>query len=263
MMSNIRPISPLRKTPLPLAAAFLVIASLAPPCISAQPQAPPAPQPAFEVATVRPSPPNHGYTSISPFGTARFTATNASLAYLIQLAYEIDARNQLTGKPDWLDSTYFDISAKAEDDTQLTYEQVKPLLQQLLQQRFHLVTHTEEKTLPGYALVVAKDGPKLHPSTTETPYAYIFAGKFRLQNSTMQSFAGVLTNPIGRPIVDKTGIPGNYDFKIDYAPDNATDSPLPSLFTAIEEQLGLKLEPQKVPIVQVVIDHIDKTPTEN
>ncbi len=171
MMSNIRPISPRRKAPRSLAAAFLVIASLAPPCISAQPQAPPPPQPAFEVATVRPSPPNHGYTSISPFGTARFTATNASLAYLIQLAYEIDARNQLTGKPDWLDSTYFDISAKAEDNTQLTYEKVKPLLQQLLRQRFHLVTHTKEKTLPGYALVVAKDGPKLHPSTTATPYA--------------------------------------------------------------------------------------------
>ena len=263
MMSNIRTTSSLRKAPLPLAAALLVIASIVPPCISAQPQPPPPPQPAFEVATVRPSPPNHGYTSISPFGTSRFTATNASLAYLIQLAYEIDARNLLTGKPDWLDSTYFDISAKAADDTHLTYELVKPLLQQLLQQRFHLVTHTEQKTLPGYALVVAKDGPKLHPSTIETPYAYIFAGKFRLQNATMGSFAGVLTNPIGRPIVDKTGIPGNYDFKLDYAPENDTTSNLPSLFTALEEQLGLKLESQKVPVVQVVIDHIDKTPTEN
>jgi uncharacterized protein (TIGR03435 family) len=261
MMRFIRPTSP----PHILAAtALLAIFTIAAPFASAQSETQPPPAKAtFEVASVRPSPPNHGYTSISPFGTSHFTATNASLAYLIQLAYEIDAPNLLAGKPDWLDSAYFDINAKADDDAKLNYEQVKPLLQLLLQQRFHLQTHNESKTVPGYALVVAKDGPKLHPSNSAKPYAYILSGKFRLQNASMGSFAGVLANPIGQPVVDKTGIPGNYDFKIDYAPENDPNSTLPTLFTALEEQLGLKLEPQKVPITIVTIDHIDKTPTEN
>jgi uncharacterized protein (TIGR03435 family) len=262
MMNTIRPTSPLRKAPLPLAATLLAILSVAP-CISAQPQAPPPPQASFDVATVRSSPPNHGYTSISPFGSEHFTATNASLSYLIQLAYSIDGRHQLTGAPDWLDSEYFDINAKAADGTHLTYEQLQPLLQQLLQQRFHLATHRETRSLPGYALLVAKGEPKLHITHGGAPYGYIFSGKLRLQNSEIDSLAATLVTPVGRPIVNKTGIQGNYDIKLDYAPENATDSTLPSIFTALQEQLGLKLESQKVPMQTLVIDHVDKTPTEN
>src|ERR1700735_1035371 len=101
MMSHIGPNSTSGKPLIPLAATFLIIVTLAPTCISAQPQAIPPPQPTFEVATVRPSPPNHGYTSISPFGSDRFTAANASLSYLIQLAYSIDGRSQFSGAPDW------------------------------------------------------------------------------------------------------------------------------------------------------------------
>jgi uncharacterized protein (TIGR03435 family) len=263
MMSNIRPTSTPGKPLLPLAATLLAIASIAPPYISAQPQPPPAPQPSFEVATVRPSPPNHGYTSISPFGSDHFTATNASLAYLVQLAYSIDGRHQLSGAPDWLDSEFFDINAKAPDGTPLTYEGLQPLLQQLLQQRFHLVAHRETRSLPGYILIVAKGTPKLHMTHGGAPYGYIFSGKLRLQNSEIDSLAASLTTPVGRPVINKTGIQGNYDIKLDYAAEGATDSTLPSIFTALQEQLGLKLESQKVPIQTLVIDHIDKTPTEN
>ncbi len=263
MMSNIRPTSTPGKPLLPLAATLLAIASIAPPCISAQPQAAAPPKPTFEVATVRPSPPNHGYTSISPFGTDRFTATNASLSYLIQLAYSIDGRHQLSGAPDWLDSEFFDISAKAVEGAHLTYEELQPLLQQLLQDRFHLVAHRETRDLPGYVLLVAKGTPRLHITKGGAPYGYIISGKLRLQNSEIDSLAATLTTPTGRPVINKTGIQGNYDIKLDYAAESATDSSLPSIFTALQEQLGLKLESQKVPVQMLVIDHIDKTPTEN
>jgi uncharacterized protein (TIGR03435 family) len=262
-MSHIGPNSIFGKPLLPLAATFLIITTLAPNCISAQPQAAPTPPPAFEVATVRPSPPNHGYTSISPFGSDRFTAANASLSYLIQLAYSIDARNQLSGAPDWLDSEFFDINAEAADGAHLSYEQLQPLLQQLLQQRFHLVAHRETRNLPGYTLIVAKSTPKLRITKGGAPYGYIFAGKLRLQNSDIDSLAGALVSPVGRPVVNKTGIQGNYDIKLDYAADGDTNSNLPSIFTALQEQLGLKLDSQKVPVQMLIIDHIDKTPTEN
>jgi uncharacterized protein (TIGR03435 family) len=262
-MSHIGPNSIAGKPLIPLAATFLIIATLAPNYISAQPQATtPPPQPTFEVATVRPSPPNHGYTSISPFGSDRFTAANASLSYLIQLAYSIDGRNQLSGAPDWLDSEFFDVNAKAADGAHLSYELLQPLLQQLLQQRFHLVAHRETRNLPGYVLLVAKGEPRVHITKGGAPYGYIFSGKLRLQNSDMDAFAGALVSPVGRPIVNKTGIQGNYDIKLDYA-EGVTDSPLPSIFTALQEQLGLKLESQKVPVQMLIIDHVDKTPTEN
>jgi uncharacterized protein (TIGR03435 family) len=217
----------------------------------------------FEVASVRPSPPNHGYTAISPFGSERFTATNASLSYLIQLAFSIDGRHQLSGAPDWLDSEFFDINAKAPDGAHLTYEQLQPFLQQLLQQRFHLVAHRETRNLPGYILVVAKGAPKLHITRGGAPYGYLFSGKLRLQNSDIDALAATLTTPVGRPVLNKTRIEGNYDVKLDYAPEGDTASPLPNIFTAIQEQLGLKLEAEKVPVQMLIIDHVDKTPTEN
>ena len=222
-----------------------------------------APTPtAFEVVSVRPSPPNHGYTAISPFGSDRFTATNASLSYLIQLAFSIDGRHQLSGAPDWLDSEFFDINAKAADGSHLSYEELQPLLQQLLQQRFHLVAHRETRNLPGYVLVVAKGDPKLHITRGGAPYGYIFSGKLRLQNSDIDALAATLLSPVGRPVVNKTGIKGNYDIKLDYA-EGETNPTLPTIFTAIQEQLGLKLESEKVPIQMLIIDHVDKTPTEN
>ena len=89
------------------------------------------------------------------------------------------------------------------------------------------------------------------------------ADGLRAQNIPMRSLAAMLSHPIGGPVVDKTEIAGNYDFKLSYAPEGATDSTLPSIFTAVQDQLGLKLEPQKVPVEMLVIDHVEKVPTEN
>jgi uncharacterized protein (TIGR03435 family) len=222
-----------------------------------------APPPAFEVASIRLSPPGKdGLTSISPVGTSRFTAKNASLTLLIEMAFDINDY-QIAGTPNWSDSTLYDISAAAESGVNLTYEQLGPRLQQLLEKRLHLTVHREMKSVKGYGLVVAKGGPKLQTSKGPGGQAYILDNGLRGQNMPIKALAFMLNRPTGRPIADKTGIEGNYDIKLDYAPNATTDSPLPSVFTALQEQLGLKLVPQQVPVEMLVIDHVDRQPTEN
>jgi uncharacterized protein (TIGR03435 family) len=218
----------------------------------------------FEVASVRLSPPGGtGLSSFNYLGTTRFTATNVSLPLLLQLAFGVDDY-QILQKPSWSDSTLYDVSAKPEGETSLTYEHLKPLLQQLLEQRFHLTVHHETKYFKGYALLVAKGGPKLQTSKGEANHhANILPNGLQGQNLSLQDLASLLSHPVGRPVVDKTGIQGSYDFKLDYSPNESTDSPFPSVFTAVTEQLGLRLETQQVPVDIVVIDHVDREPTEN
>jgi len=119
-----------------------------------------AAHPAFEVATVRPSSPEadpkSGSWSIPE--TGRFTATHLTLELLIQLAYDVD-KSEITNKPDWLDNCFYDISAKPEDGVRLTREELRPRLQDLLRQRFHLMVHTDTELSRGYALIAAKGGP--------------------------------------------------------------------------------------------------------
>jgi uncharacterized protein (TIGR03435 family) len=217
---------------------------------------------AFEVASVRLAAPG-GTSSFSAPGAAHFTATNISLTVLISMAYGLEGDYQFAGKPTWLDSQTYDVLAKPEGDQPLSYEEFKPLLQQLLQQRFHLAVHRETRDLPGYALVVAKGGPKLQPGSGATGQIYILTNGIRGQAVSLHLFSSLLSRPTGRPVADQTGIQGNYDIKLEYAPNTAADSDLPSIFTALQEQLGLKLESQKVPVEMLVIDHVDRVPTEN
>jgi uncharacterized protein (TIGR03435 family) len=205
-----------------------------------------------------------GMFSMSPFPTNLFTAKNASLSLLIQIAYSIDAQRQISTQPGWMESQQYDISAKVEGDQQLTAKQMRPLLQHLLEQRFHLQTHRETRLTSGYALVVAKGGAKLQPNKEERKsYLQIFPNGLQAMHSTTNDLTGALTVAIHQPVIDKTGLTGIYDIKLSYAPDNDSNSSLPSIFTALQEQLGLKLEPQKVPVEMLVIDHVDRIPSEN
>lgn len=220
-------------------------------------------QPSFEVASVRVTPPDRvGYTSISPSGAGTFAATNVTLEVLIGLAYGMDS-NLISGKQNWLGSQSYDVSAKPEGAQGLSYEQLRPMLQKLLAERFKLRVHREVKDSSGYALVVAKDGPKLQATKGDPPRPMILKNGLRANNVSMETFASMLARPTGREVVDKTGLQGNFDFKLDYAPEGATDSSLPSIFTALQEQLGLKLTPQKVPVETLVIDWVERVPTEN
>lgn len=223
--------------------------------------------PSFEVATVKPASAeadrNAGSWSIP--GTGRFQATHVSLALLIQLAYGVD-NNQLANKPGWLDTNLYDIDAKPEEGIRLTRDELKPRLQDLLHERFHLVAHTETRSSRGYALVVAKGGPHLVPTKGDHFPGFrsnVSSGQMRGLNWSMPQLASYLTPAAGFPVVDQTGITGSYDIAFSYNPKTDSDGDLPSLNDALKAATGLLLKPQKVPVEVVVIDSVNKVPTAN
>jgi uncharacterized protein (TIGR03435 family) len=223
----------------------------------------PVKAPAFEVASIRAVPPGkEGMTDFPSFEGGSLITRNATLELLICMAYDVPPWNIL-GKPDWLTVRQYDVSAKPEGEGVLGYEKMKPLLRELLQQRFHLTTHRETQDRPGYALVVAKGGTKLKPGKESGKQAYIMANGIHADGIQLLSLATILAIPAGKPVVDRTDVKGIYEVDLHFAPEAATDSTLPSLFTALEEQAGLKLVPQKVPVEMLVIDHVEREPTEN
>jgi uncharacterized protein (TIGR03435 family) len=234
-------------------------------------QNPPPAQGAFEVASVHMVSPHTvddlqkgiGLAAWSTFPAARFFAHNVDLKVLIALSYGVDDKYILSA-PDWLDTQMYSIDATVEGGRELTYEQMKPLMQSLLEQRFHLAIHRETRMSSGFALTVAKGGPKLQKAKADgQPHAYIFPNRLEAQHMDMEHFVEILTHPVGYTVVDKTGLTGDFDFNVSYAPANDPNSSLPSLFTALQEQLGLKLESQKVPVAMLVIDQVNRIPIEN
>lgn len=242
----------------------LVLSSLLLSCMPAA--AAQTPHPTFEVASVKSAPqadPNTG--SWSPPGTGRFTATHVSLALLIQLAYGIDD-SQIANQPGWLETNLYDIVAKPEDGVPLTRDELKPRLQDMLHQRFHLVAHTETRLSRGYALVLAKGGP--HLTLTKADHfpgfrIHVGSGQMRGVNWSLPQLAKYLTPAAGFPVVDQTGITGSYDIGFSYEPKPDADSTLPSLNEALQQATGLLLKPQKVPVETLVIDSVDRVPTAN
>jgi uncharacterized protein (TIGR03435 family) len=215
---------------------------------------------AFEVASIKTT--SSGAFAISPYGLERFSIRSASLTLLISLAYGVSDA-QILGGADWRSSEYYDVTAKADDGVTLTYDELRPRLQELLARRFKLATHRELKPLPGYALVAASGGPRLKISKTESPtLGSIVANGLRAPSISMDSFAAMLAGPVGRPVINETGLSGNYEIALSYAPAAVADSPLPSIFTALQEQLGLKLESRTVPVESIVIDRVER-PTED
>jgi len=268
----------------PLLAASLATASFPQTSAPSQAAAPPATALTFEVAAIKLNQSGSG-NSNSDTDNGRFTATNLSLKNLMQWeAYDIPA-SRILGGPKWLDSTRFDIEAKMDEataaqlkalDRQQSQIQSQAMFQQLLADRFKLVVHWETRELPVYALVVMKSGAKLQPTKDTTGNSGTSTSghdstvKFTATGQTVAQLAQSLTSSaagdLGREVIDKTGIEGRYDVTINWTRDtgaassgadgNAQDSG-PSLFTAIQEQLGLKLEPSKGPVKVLVIDHAE------
>ena len=222
----------------------------------------PASPRSFEVASVRASQHGCGTTSISPWGGARFSVKGATMQLLLSMAFDVPA-DQISSKLGWLDTQCYDVDAKPEGDIGLSYEEVKAPLQELLAKRFQLAFHRENKDVSGYALVVAKSGPKLQLVKDASTSAYILPDGLRSEGMSITMLAGMLSSPVGQQVIDKTGITGNYKIDLKFASSGATDSQYPSVFTAVQEQLGLKLEPQKVRVEMLVIDHLEKMPSEN
>jgi len=229
-------------------------------------QTPASTQPTtFDVISIKPSDPKNTSTTIRP-DPNNFTVTGASLQFLIQNAYDLQSF-QLAGAPAWITSTRFDVVAKTDTtsasaqpqdlDAKLKLVQVR--LQSLLADRFQFRAHKGTMEMPVYGLVVAKGGPKLEASTINTGYM-TGGGQFVCSHSSMDDLASLLSTAMDRMVLDQTKLTGSYKFTLKWTPDESPNpSPdLPGIFTAIQEQLGLKLVSTRGPVEMLIIDHIEK-----
>lgn len=273
----------------------IVVGLLNPPRSRAQaPAASSAPK-SFEAASIKPSEPGGRGIQVMMAPGGRITTKNVNVRFLLQQAYGV-RDFQITGGPGWMGSERYDIVAKAEGDEDVTPEQVRVMMQSLLADRFKLKLHRETKEMPVYALVVGKNGPKLKETSDEelppipagegpgrggarggNMQIRMGRGLINGMGMTTEILATQLANQLGRTVIDKTNLTGRYTVKLEWTPEQGQgvaivqregggDAPPPSdgptIFTALQEQLGLKLESQKGPVAIIVIDSIEK-PSEN
>ena len=257
-------------------------------------QSPPAPL-TFDVASIKPSSGDDRRVGIQfmPGGGLRTTGT--TLKFLITFAY--DVRDfQVSGGPGWINSDRFDILAKSDRDAaeggpddmrkmsdaqmKTAAEQMRAKLRALLADRFQLTIHHETKEQPVYALVIGKNGSKLKEAEVKQGdrrrMMRMGRSELNAEGAAMDMLTHTLSNVLGRPVIDHTGLKGNYDFKLTWTPDPGQaggfggppppgveappppDPNGPSIFTAVQEQLGLRLESQKGPVDLIVIDKVEK-----
>lgn len=205
-------------------------------------------------------------------GPGQLAATNVTVRHVMWNAYGIQDF-QIVGGPGWLGTDRFDIVARAEGNP--PPDQMRQMLRTMLADRFKLVVHRATQQLPIYALVLARPGgspgPSLRPAGSECADGArgglacgftVGNGSIASRNATMERIAAELVGFAGRQVIDRTGLTGSYDVELRWSPELQPDASLPSLFTALQEQLGLKLESARGPVVVVVIDSVEK-PTED
>ena len=239
--------------------------------------------PRFDVASVRQnlSPEPRWRMSLTEDGVS---AKDVTLLYVVEEAYGLYDEQFWSGIPQWIKEKRFDIAAKydVEKYPQITLEQRRAMLQQLLSERFKLLVHHEQRAFPLYALTLAKGGPKFEETKPEGSHVSSYGPTCHVLRSKMgltemkgcsmarlaQNLTGWTRNDLGRTIVDHTGLAGRYSFSLNWTPDTAPASNSldvgegPSIFTAVQEQLGLLLKPEKGLLDTIVIDHVEM-PTEN
>ena len=230
-----------------------------------------AQQPAFEVASIKPSNYQGGPLRVtSRIGTDGIDFSNVTPRLCIQRAYSVKPY-QVSG-PEWINTERYMIVAKAAGA--VTEDTILLMLQTLLAERFKLAFHREPKEMPVYALVVSKNGPKLKEATGEGATQIAPDGReIVFERASMGLLAGTVARSVDRPVIDATGLKGLYNFKLAWSNDDrprpnsgavagtvdASDpDDAPSIFTALQERLGLRLESRKAPVEVLVIDHIEK-----
>jgi uncharacterized protein (TIGR03435 family) len=238
--------------------------------------------PSFEVATIKPSAPNQPGKGFG-FRGDRFTTRNTNLNDLIAFAYGLHAK-QIVDAPAWFGTDLYDIQGKPDTEGRPNQKQMQTMVQKLLADRCKLTFHHDKRELSVYVISVASGGPKMTKSTSppNDPSAFFFRalGDLTVRNQTMKDFATWMQSGVmDKPVVDQTGLTDRYDFQLKWTPDESQfgqfrgtgavvppppDDPKapPSLYTAIQEQIGLKMGPAKLPDDVIVIDHVEK-PSEN
>lgn len=212
----------------------------------------------FEVASIKPTPRGSGNTAMGFEPGGRFRATGAPLNALIQLAYGVKDF-QVSGRPKWADSESYDVVAKPAAGVTLNRDQLKVAIQALLADRFKLKFHRETRDLPIYSLVVGKNGPKLTKNIDAPgPEGTIRSGQLKGSKISMSIFADMLAQLLDRAVRDDTGISGDFDVKLDWGPGQTADVDGPSIFTALQEQLGLKLNVRKGVVEILIIDSAER-----
>ena len=238
-----------------------------------------APRPkfdAFEVATIKPVDPDaKAGRYIIMQGNNRFVEKAYTLKLLIAAAYDLNPRT-ISGGPGWIESDHYDIVAVTPGDVRPSHDEQMSMLRNLLTDRFKLTFHREQKVFSIYELEIAKNGPKLMesaspadapPQLISTVYPQRIVMPAR--NATMSDLARLMQRAIlDRPVVNKTGLTGRYDFDLEWAPDETqfggevpvapADAPSLPLFSAIQQQLGLRLEATRGPIAALVVDKAER-----
>ena len=233
----------------------------------------------FEAASIKPASPDARGMGISTY-PSRIRVINSPLKFMVQVAFDVKDY-QVTGPSGWMDNERFDIDASAA--SAFAKDEFRVMLRNLLTDRFGLAIHRETRDRSGYALVVAKNGPKLppHGESPDQLFSRTPNGdtSLKAENASMDSLASMVSSILRVPVLNETGIDGKYDVSMEFAPESSGMAPLskagvvlperpadavpgPSIFTAIQEKFGLKHESKKVPTETNVIDQAHR-PTEN
>jgi uncharacterized protein (TIGR03435 family) len=235
-----------------------------------------APAPAFEAASIKPSKDAPDSGSGITETTGRIRGRNVTLKRCVRGAYGVEEA-RILGGPNWVDEDRYDIEAEAVGPA--GDRELMVMLQSLLAERFKLALHRETRALPGYALAVGKNGLKAKPSEPDALSRTSSGwGSIEAAGCSMAHLALKLSEVLHLPVADFTAVPGEFDFKLEWTsddlratPPSGGDKPVaavpdaasgPSIFAALQEQLGLKLESRKVPSEVLVIDYAEK-PSEN
>jgi uncharacterized protein (TIGR03435 family) len=229
----------------------------------------------FEVASIRPQASDDSRLFVRPPNRGQFTATGTVAKLLMMLAYGVQD-SQIIGGPSWVATEKWDIQAKSGND-QHSVEETRIMLQHLLADRFSLQLHRSTAQLPVYALTVGKGGPKFKASRGTATNIQVGPNSIFMEAGTVGRLTELLATALGRPVIDRTGLTGVYDLSIQWDDAPVRDGGLPgtadsqakvagvpsngergSIFTAVPDQLGLRLEAQKAPVDVLVIDQIER-----
>jgi uncharacterized protein (TIGR03435 family) len=218
----------------------------------------------FDVASVRAHPPEDDRFGVKMPSAGQFYATGVTAKQLLMLGFDMQ-ETQIAGGPEWLDSAKWDVEAKSES-TQHSVEETRRMLQALLQERFALRSRRETQQRAGYVLSIAKGGAKFKAATEGSTSIRVAVNSIQLERGSIRQLTQALSAALERPVVDSTGLSGTYDLAVqwDDAPrgQSVPGRDYGSIFTALQEQLGLRLDPQQIAVDVVVIERMDR-PSQN